>query len=266
MLSKAKSAFGGKKLKIAIFDLTDCEGCELEFLNLREKLLDLLNRVEILNWRLIVDEEKWKDIDYAFVEGTPIKPDEIKLLKKIRENAKYVVALGTCACTGGIPALIDPAKREKVFKQIYPGRDPKNSQPAKPIAHYIKIDFAIGGCPVNSADIERFLASVLAGKMPVQKTYPVCLACKARQNKCLLLEGKPCMGPVTAAGCNAICPTFGFPCFGCLGPIEGANVKALYHRFKDIGMNEKEILDWASIAWHNLKEYRELEKIIEEKK
>ncbi len=266
-MSKAKSRLqSGKKLKIAIFDLTDCEGCELEFLNLREKLPDFLNQVEILNWRLIVDAEKWKNIDIAFVEGTPIKPEEIELLKKIRENAKYVTALGTCACTGGIPALIDPAKREKVFKQIYPKRDPKNSQPAKPIAHYIKIDFAIGGCPVNPPDIERFLASVLAGKTPLQKTYPVCLACKAKQNKCLLLEDKSCMGPVTASGCNAICPTFGFPCFGCLGPMEDANMKALYNRFKEIKIPEKEMLDWASVTWRNLEEYEKFEKIIKENK
>ena len=255
-----------KKIRIAIFDLTDCEGCELEFLNLKEKLLDLLDKVEILNWRLISSKEQWKNIDYAFIEGTPIKPDEIKLLKKIRENAKFVVALGTCACTGGIPALIDPEKREKVFKKIYPGKNPKISKPAKPIAHYIKIDFAIGGCPVNVSEIERFLSSILAGKIPQNKPYPVCLVCKARQNECLLLKGKPCMGPVTTAGCNAICPTYGLPCFGCSGPMKDANMKALYNKFKELKIPEKEILNWTAVAWRNLKEYQELKKIIKEKK
>jgi len=246
------------KPKIAIFDLTDCEGCELEFLNFKEKFPDFLERVEISNWRLVSDKEDWKNIDFAFIEGTPIKPSEIELLKKIRNSAKYVIALGTCAATGGIPALIDPAKREKVFRKIYPGRAASASIIAKPIAHYIKIDFVISGCPVNPPEIERFLSQVLAGKIPQTKNYPVCLACKAKHNKCLLLEGIPCMGPVTSAGCNAICPSYGFPCFGCLGPIKDANITALKNKFSDLKMTDEEICDWLAITWRNTPEFGEL--------
>ncbi len=246
------------KPKIAIFDLTDCEGCELEFLNLKEKFPDLSERVEISNWRLISNKEDWTNIDYAFVEGTPIKPEEIELLKKIRNKAKYVIALGTCAATGGIPALIDPDKREKVFQQIYPGRKTASSIAAKPIAHYINIDFVISGCPANPSEIEKFLAAILAEKIPQTKTYPVCLPCKAKHNKCLMLEGKPCMGPVTAAGCNAICPTFGFPCFGCLGPIKDANTVALRNKFSELKMTDQQISDRLAITWRNTEEYDSL--------
>ena len=122
------------KPKIAIFDLTDCEGCELEFLNFKEKLLDLSDKFEIANWRLVSDNEEWKNIDVAFVEGTPIKKEEVDLLKEIREKSKMVVALGTCAATGGIPALLSPHIREKAFKEIYPGKIYENRLPARPIS------------------------------------------------------------------------------------------------------------------------------------
>jgi coenzyme F420-reducing hydrogenase gamma subunit len=245
------------KLKIAVFDLTDCEGCELEFLNFKEKFSNLLEKVEILNWRLISDDKKWQDIDISFVEGTPIKNDEINLLKNIRNHSKYVVALGTCAATGGIPALLDPKKREEIFKRIYPGKKYIASNPAKPISNYINIDFVINGCPVNVPDIERFVSDILNNKIPSQKNYPVCLACKSKQNQCLLLEGKKCMGPLTKAGCNAICPSFGLPCFGCLGEMDQANTKALKKRFQDLKYSDKDIENWISTTWKNIKDTEE---------
>ena len=261
-------------IKVGIFDLTDCEGCELEMLNFREKFSDLLEKIQIINWRLAQDNKKWgevnlavvegtpawnlsqnddewEEMDFALIEGTPIKNEEVALLKTIRKHAKNAIALGTSACSGGIPALLDPQKRASAFAKVYPGLK-YDSLPAKPISDYIKIDGVIWGCPVNFSDLEKLFTDAITGKIFTNKKYPVCLPCRARQNQCLLLKGKPCLGPITAAGCNAVCPSHGASCFGCLGPIDDANFEAEKNRLKKIGLTDVEIKNQFNTVWRNI--------------
>lgn len=248
-----------KKLNIAVFDLTDCEGCELEFLNTREKILNQIKTIEFSNWRLLQEtkqeEFKKQKFDVTFIEGTPLTNNEIKLLKRIREKSQILIALGTCACLGGVQGILNSQQREEAIKKIYGEKYKTAIKAAQPISAYVQVDFLLDGCPVNPNEIEKTIAQILAGKKLEPKDYPVCLACKARENTCLLLENKPCMGPVTAGGCAAICPSYGFPCFGCFGPIKDANVVALRNRFKDF-MPDKEAQKWVATVWKNTEEYK----------
>lgn len=249
-----------EKLKIAIVDLTDCEGCELEILSLKEKLLDLLDFAEIVNWRLVAKNKDYKNLDAAIVEGSPISRDELLLLKNIRKNSKILIALGTCACTGNFPALLSEKQRKKHLSQIYRPSYPKNSLKPQPISNFVKVDFELKGCPPNPSEIEQVLASLIQRLTPEAKPYPVCFACKVRENKCLLLDGKSCLGPVTAAGCGAVCPSRGIPCFGCWGPVKDANIEAIKNRLKNIGLSNQEIKNWLATCWQETKEFKEFYK------
>jgi sulfhydrogenase subunit delta len=212
------------KPRIAIFDFTDCEGCEVEFINLREKLLDLLGGVEIVNWRLAKEGNAPGPFDISFIEGTPVTPDERQLLADIREKSALLIGLGACACTGGIPAIIDDEKERPAFyKKVYPAGYLPVGTEAKPLSAYVKVDYMINGCPVDKREIERCLCELLAGKKPEDRDFPVCLECKVNDNRCLMVNGKPCLGPITRGGCGAFCVTHGQYCFGCYGLVKDAN-------------------------------------------
>lgn len=222
------------KVKVAIFDLTDCEGCELQFLAFREKLVGLTHLIEITNWRLAKEKHAEGPFDVAFIEGSPLTADDIAMVKEIKKVSKAVVALGDCASLCGIPGIISGVEREKLAPKVY-GRGYKPAvKEVYPLSHYIDVDFHLRGCPVTQKELEEIVVNLLYGKKITYKAYPVCLECKARDNHCLLLEGKPCLGPITKGGCDATCPSVGHRCYGCFGPVKQANIGAMMNRLKDI--------------------------------
>ena len=213
------------KPRIAIFDFTDCEGCELQIIVLKEKIIDLANQVEIVSWRL-GQEQQGEDYQVAIIEGTPLTNHEIKQLKQIRQQAKILVALGACAHLGGINAIKEP-NRQKLAAKIYGPDYQLQVKHAWPLSHYVKVDTVIPGCPADPNEVERCLAELILGRVPKPQTFSVCAQCRAAQVPCLLLEGKPCLGPITVGGCGAVCTKHGFACTGCFGLLEGQNIEAL---------------------------------------
>jgi len=228
-----------KKLQIAIFDLTDCEGCELQMLNLKEKLLKLAEIADIPVWRLAKSPTGFGPFDIAFIEGTPMSKDDIAIAKKIREKSKIVVALGACAHLGGVPAELDEKKRKKFLKEVYGKRYTSKNQPAKPLFAYIHVNHFIHGCPIDLDEAERVIVDLLMDKNPVRPSTPVCLECKERENPCLFLKNEPCQGPITEGGCKAICPSNGLRCWGCQGPVKDANFKAMEKNLERIGYKDQ---------------------------
>lgn len=216
--------------KIAIFDLTDCEGCEAVMISWLRRLLlkKILKReFEIVNWRLTQESEKNSSFDLAIIEGTAVSKKEQGELKLIRERSKYVVVLGACAATGGVNAIIDEKKRQRIKNQVYGLHYKARATEAKPVSVYIKIDGVIPGCPAVEKNVEEVLSSFLFDKPHKEKTYSVCFECKEKENNCLLLAGKPCLGPITRGGCGAPCPEFGLECYGCFGYLDGVNIDAM---------------------------------------
>ena len=227
------------KPNIAIFDLTDCEGCELEFLNLKEKLVDLLGDAEIVKWRLAKEGNKPGPFDISFIEGFPATGEERDLLKTIRENSRIVVALGACACLGGVNAIVDDGRRDKIYQRIYPPWYRPKADEARPIDAYVKVDHYLSGCPVDKREIERFLTSLLLGRSPEERDNPVCMECKINDNRCFLANDEPCLGPVTKGGCNAFCTSRGKLCVGCYGLVKDANFKRIVERLDEIQDKEE---------------------------
>ena len=227
------------KIKVAIFDLTDCEGCELQFFAFWEKLLDLAKSIEITNWRLAKAKNDNGPFDVAFIEGSPLTQDDIEMIKEIRQSSGAVVALGDCASLAGIPGIVSSGEREALARKIYGKNYELAVKKVYPLSHYINIDYHIRGCPVTQKELEYVVSGLIWGKVLSPKAYPVCLECKAKENHCLLLEDKPCLGPITKGGCDALCPSVSHRCYGCFGPAKGANIESFKkHLVEVVGRDE----------------------------
>jgi coenzyme F420-reducing hydrogenase gamma subunit len=231
------------KPKIAFFDFASCEGCQLTVVDALQTHLDLLDAVEIVQFREAMTE-KGEDYQIAFVEGSCTREGDEERLFKIRDQADLVVALGACAHTGCVNALknIQPSLDE-VRAYVYGDKAGwYDTYPARPISAVIDIDAFIPGCPIDREEFVKVVKNVLLGKRPGIPDYPVCVECKLKENVCLLLEGKPCLGPVTRAGCDAICPTYGDGCEGCRGYIPEPNENAMKDVLDEAGLTVKEIM------------------------
>jgi coenzyme F420-reducing hydrogenase gamma subunit len=226
------------KPKVAIFDLTDCEGCEVQILN--SKFIErILESVEFLHFRFGQRVNRWEEFDVAFIEGAVITSHELGLVKKIREYSKLVVALGSCACFGGIAALNNFIGIEEAKKYVYgENADKIEILYIKPLSEIIRVDFMLRGCPIAPEDFERLVSDLLAGRISREHTRPVCMDCKSKGNPCFLLEGIACAGPVTYGGCGAPCPSAGMPCDGCRGPLEEPQMSAELELLKKIASKD----------------------------
>ena len=212
--------------KVAFFELSSCEGCQLQLLNNEATLLDFLELVEIVNFREGM-KEKSDDYQVAFVEGSVTRKDEEERLKKIRSNADLVVALGSCACFGGVNQLKNRFNDlQWVKKEVY-GTHDIDTQEAAPISTVIDVDLEIYGCPIKKEEVERIVTNLVLGKEVRHPKYPICMECKAKENICLFELGEPCLGPITRAGCEAWCPSNRLGCWGCRGPAPEANIEEL---------------------------------------
>ncbi len=227
--------------KTAFFELSSCEGCQLQLLNNEASLLDFLSLLEIVNFREAMTE-KSDEFEMAFVEGSVTRSDEAEKLKKIRKTAKVLVAFGSCACFGGVNQLKNRFSSEWVKKEVY-GDHPVETGPARPLEDIVTVDLRIFGCPVKKEEVEKIIMNIALGKAVVHPKYPVCMECKANENICLFDLGEPCLGPVTRAGCDSWCPNSRAGCWGCRGPADDPNVDQLREIMTRHGFSEETLMD-----------------------
>ncbi|OGW33115.1 MAG: NADH:ubiquinone oxidoreductase [Nitrospirae bacterium GWC2_42_7] len=227
--------------KVAFFELSSCEGCQLQIVNNEATLIDFFSLVEVVNFREAMTERS-DNYDIAFVEGSITRSDERERLKKIRANAKILVALGSCACFGGVNQLKNRFDQAWVKNEVY-GNFPVETEAARPLEDVVKVDLNIFGCPVKKEEVEKIVINLALGKAIVHPKYPVCMECKANENICLFDLGEPCLGPVTRGGCDSWCPNSKFGCWGCRGPAEDANIEQMKFIMKEYGFSEEVMLD-----------------------
>lgn len=232
------------KPKVAFFDFTSCEGCQLDALNLTgEEAVALLDAVDIVNFRE-VKTERADNYDIAFIEGSITRESEIPRLQKIRAQAKVLIALGACACIGGVNCLKNHFPMEEALKIVY-GKDAKyyNTIPARPVNAVVPVDYYIRGCPPVTSEIVKVIKALLLGKKPEIPNYPVCVECKMAGNICVFERGMTCLGPVTRAGCSAICVTSGRHCWGCRGLVEDPNIDSEKEILKKYGLTVEKVME-----------------------
>ena len=204
------------KPRVAVFAFTSCEGCSLIILNLEEKILDLLGAVDVVNWREAIDE-KSDEFDVAIIDGTVTRAHEVEELKHIRERAKVLIAIGACAVQGGVYALKNYHDLGVAVETVYGKGADVETLPVKPLSEYVKVDYNVYGCPINKPELVEVVTSALLGRKANIPDYPMCNECRTKGNVCVFEKGLTCMGPVTRAGCGALCPTFGSGCDACRG-------------------------------------------------
>ncbi len=231
--------FSHKNIKIGSFDFTCCEGCQLQLANRESTLPAFLELLDIRNFREI-SSERHDDYDIALVEGSITREDEVERLKTIRKNAKVLIAYGSCACFGGVNSLKNNFPIEETVREVY-GSHPVDTLPVRRVSDVVKVDFSIPGCPVSKEEVERIIVSVATGSMINLPKYPVCVECKQRLNTCLFDLGEICLGPITRAGCDAVCTTGKTACLGCRGPADDINFESFMQLVADQKLSPEDL-------------------------
>lgn len=232
-----------KKLKLGFYAITGCQGCLLSFLFNEDEVLDLLALVDVKAFPFVKEMNPDEHFDYIFMEGLVADADDLEELKKLRNNCTYMVALGACACTGCVPAYRQFTMRENYEHLIYKKTEAVSDITPTPIDMHVKVDYWIPGCPPDKRQIINFIKDLVLGKTPRPYTDSVCVECKRNLNQCLLDVGKPCLGPITAGGCNSVCTNGKFECWGCRGPTPDANLKLMIKVLREKGYPDEFIKD-----------------------
>jgi coenzyme F420-reducing hydrogenase gamma subunit len=182
--------------------------------------------------------------DVSFVEGSVSTPEEVEKIRKIREDSRYVVAIGACATAGGIQALRNGLSLEALKSAVYPAPEVVEALPTStPISAHIRVDLELQGCPISKDQLLQTIASLLRGKIPLLPGYPVCIDCKQKGNVCVVVRDRvPCMGPVTRTGCGVLCPTYGRGCYGCFGPSDNPQIGAFQILMEEVGLTPEEMV------------------------
>lgn len=235
------------KPRVGIYGLTSCAGDQLVLLNCEDELLDIVAAVDLRSFVMAQSGPDETELDVAFVEGAVAQKRDLQVLQDIRQRARLLVAIGTCATWGGIPALTGEAElgeaRRKVYGSGFTAKDGFFEHlPPRPLSRHVRVDLAIPGCPIEPQQLLAGLTSLLHGDLPRLPKFAVCAECKMNENTCLLVkDAVPCCGPLTVAGCGARCPSHNRPCIGCRGPVEDANFVSEYRRLVELGHDPEAI-------------------------
>jgi sulfhydrogenase subunit delta len=229
--------------KLAIWKFSSCDGCQLSLLNCEDEFLPLLQRVRIARFLEATRAELRGPYDVSLVEGSVTTPDEVERITQIRDRSTLLIAIGACATSGGIQALRNLADVEEYTRAVYAHPEfIRTLRTSTPASAHVRIDLELQGCPISPTQLVALLLALLSGRRPSVPPGSVCGECKMRGITCLTVAAQiPCMGPVTQAGCNAICPSFRRGCFGCYGPMEAPNTASLAALWSGMGVSPETI-------------------------
>jgi coenzyme F420-reducing hydrogenase gamma subunit len=228
---------------MAVFKFASCDGCQLSLLDLEDELLEIAGEVEIAHFREATSRESKGPFDIAIADGSITTPHDVERIREVRRRSRYLVSLGACATAGGIQAL-------RNFKDVGEFRSIVYARPeyidslatSTGFADHVPVDFELRGCPINKRQLLEVISAFLAWRKPTIPSHSVCVECKLRGNVCVLVTGTPCLGPVTHAGCGALCPSYQRGCYGCYGPMETPNTASLARAFQAAGTSQIDLL------------------------
>jgi len=232
-----------KKTKIAVWKFSSCDGCQLSLLDCENELLAIADAVDIAYFPEATSVVEEGPYDVSVVEGSVTTPHEASRIQEIRQQSTILITIGACATTGGIQALKNFKNVDDFISIVYAHPEYIESlETATPISDHVKVDFQLNGCPINKMQLVEVLCALLNNRHANISKESVCMDCKLKGNPCVMVaQGLPCLGPVTNAGCGALCPSFHRGCYGCFGPKEKANTKALSQKFKQLGLSNQEL-------------------------
>lgn len=215
--------------RLAVFKFASCDGCQLSLLDAEDELLAIAGAVDIVHFLEASSRIEPGPYDIALVEGSITTAEDARRIVEVRRQSKFLITIGACATSGGIQALRNWADRDEFLRAVYARPEYISTlATSTAIAGHVKVDFELRGCPINHHQLVEVLASLLAGRRPRTPLHSVCLDCKRRGTVCVTVaQGIPCVGPLTHAGCGAICPHYDRGCYGCYGPAAQPNPPSL---------------------------------------
>jgi len=229
--------------KIAVFKFASCDGCQLSLLDAEDDLLGVAGAVDIVYFPEASRRMLKGPYDLGLVEGSITTHHDAERIQQVRRQCHKLITIGACATAGGIQALRNWRDVDEFVRVVY--ATPQYISTLKlstPIAEHVPVDFELRGCPISKHQLIELISATLAGRKPNVPTYSVCMECKRKGNVCIAVaQGVPCLGPVTHAGCGAICPAFDRGCYGCYGPMESPNTESLSSQFRILGQNDQQI-------------------------
>lgn len=238
------SSNSGQKPRIGVFKFASCDGCQLSLLDAEDELLAVAGAVEIAYFPEASRAMSKGPYDIGLVEGSITTHHDAERIQQVRRQCHKLVTIGACATAGGIQALRNSQDVDEFVRVVY--ATPQFISTLKlstPIAEHVPVDFELRGCPINKSQLVELISATLAGRKPAVPTYSLCMECKRRGNVCIAVaQGVACLGPVTQAGCGAICPRFHRGCYGCYGPMETPNTQALTNQFRILSQSDEQIV------------------------
>jgi len=227
------------KPKLAVWKFASCDGCQLSLLDCEDELLALADQVEIAYFLEATSGVVRGPYDLSLVEGSITTAEDAERIQRVRRSSKRLVTIGACATAGGIQALRNFADVREFLQTVYASPEYVSTlDTSTPISAHVPVDFELNGCPISKAQLVEVIQAFLTGRRPNVPAYSVCMECKRRGNVCVMVaHGTPCLGPVTHAGCGAICPSYNRGCYGCFGPMETPNTVSLNRQLRVLGMD-----------------------------
>ena len=254
------------KPRVAVFKFASCDGCQLSLLAAEDELLGVAEAVDIVYFPEASRTMLKGPYDIGLVEGSITTHHDAGRIQQVRRQCRTLITIGACATAGGIQALRNWKDVDEFIRVVY--ATPQYISTLKmstPIAEHVPVDFELRGCPINKHQLIELITAMLAGRKPNIPAYSVCIECKRRGTVCVVVaRGVACLGPVTQAGCGALCPSFDRGCYGCYGPMESPNTGSLTNQLRILGQSDQQIAQsfrsYNAWAWQFRKASEECER------
>ncbi len=232
-----------KRVRLAVWKFTSCDGCQLSLLDCEDELLTLAQEVQIAKFVEATSAEVKGPYDLSLVEGSITTAADAERIREVRRQSKALVTIGACATAGGIQALRNFKNVPEFIAAVYPTPAYISTlSTSTAIADHVPVDFELRGCPINKRQLLEVIAAFVKGRKPAIAAHSVCVECKRRGTVCVMVAKQaPCLGPITHAGCGAICPAYGRGCYGCYGPAETVNAASLANAWIGAGGSRAEM-------------------------
>jgi sulfhydrogenase subunit delta len=247
------------KPKLAVWKFSSCDGCQLSLLDCEDELLAVADSVQIAYFLEASRAEIAGPYDISLVEGSITTPHEAERIKQVRAQSRLLITIGACATAGGIQGLKNLRELEPLIDAVYAHPEYIDTlATSTPVQDHVAVDFELRGCPIDKYQLLELLNATLNGRRPNIPTHSQCIECKLAGTVCIMVaEGKPCLGPVTQAGCGNVCPACDRGCYGCFGPKETPNTAALSARLQELGMDQEALRDYYRLYTANAPAFRD---------
>ena len=231
-----------KRPRLAVWKFASCDGCQLSLLDCEDELLAVADAIDIAYFPEASRVMAKGPYDLSLVEGSITTAHDAERIHRIRKQSKFLVTIGACATAGGVQALRNFADVNDFVAAVYASPQYISTlATSTPISARVAVDYELHGCPINKDQLIEVISAFLAGRKPAVASHSVCVECKRRGTVCVMVQGTPCLGPVTHAGCGAICPAYRRGCYGCFGPMETPNTASLMREWRTLGASPRDI-------------------------